>query len=88
METFSRIRTLDEIKQICAAQGVPIDHSGHDRGDDHIVVGSKTGGYALYNTFNGRFFGKTDAGQDFASDDASFDDAPWYQALLNFFYVK
>lgn len=88
MKTFSRFKTVDEIREQCIAQGVPIDTTGNDNGDDHIVVGDRQLGYALYNTFNGRFFGKANSGQEFASDDPSFEEAPWFQALLGFFYVE
>jgi hypothetical protein len=49
---------------------------------------AKPSGYVLFNTFNGRFFGKTDKGVPFSSDSAEHEAEPWFQALLSFFYVE
>jgi hypothetical protein len=56
---------------------------------DHIVftsiAGNSDSGQVLYNVFNGRFFGTTPEGVQFASEDDR-DGTPWFDALLNFFY--
>jgi len=87
--SFSGVRSLTEIKQLCAEQNVPLDDTRHKRfADDHVLVGDKTSGYALFNTFNGRFFGKTPEGVSYSSDSDTHENEAWFQALLNFFYVK
>lgn len=41
MKTFARIKTVEEIKQQCEAQGVTFDDFGHrTQGRDHIAVGA------------------------------------------------
>lgn len=87
--SFSRVRSLDEIRRLCAEQNVPLDDTRYKRfADAHVLVGDKTRGYALFNTFNGRFFGKTPDGVSYSSDSDTHENEPWFQALLNFFYVK
>jgi hypothetical protein len=97
MKRFARHKTHDEIKRQCAEQGVPFnDHGWRKRGDDHIVIGLPSRGHVLYNTFNGRFFGRTPGmpqvpewpvATDFDSDDTKLDGQPWFDALLLFFYT-
>lgn len=87
--SFSGVRSLDEIRKICAEQNVPLDDTRYKRfADDHVLVGNKASGYALFNTFNGRFFGKTDTGVSYSSDSDAHENESWFQALLNFFYVR
>jgi hypothetical protein len=38
--------------------------------------------------FNGRFFGKTEKGIEFTSDNTKHDSEPWFQALLKVVLVK
>jgi hypothetical protein len=88
--TFGRIKTVTEIVSQCRAQGVPVETAKHLRGQsDFIMVGRPESdfGHALYNSFNGKFFGVTDLGQRFSSEDRALDAQPWFQALLAFFYA-
>lgn len=102
MKTFAGVKTLDTIKAQCAAQGVPIDTRLCDKhGWDTIVVGgpilllpghpasdSMENAYAIFNTFNGKFFGRTHEGVSFDSSSTEHESEPWFQALLSFFYVE
>jgi hypothetical protein len=95
MKKFSSFKTVDEIRQQCEAQGLTLDTTLYDAGSsDYIKIRSndgKTSAKVLYSSFNGRFFGETAAGLDsvkFSSDDATFDGTPWFDALLDFFYVR
>jgi hypothetical protein len=96
MKRFARIKTLDEIKAQCQAQGVRLCTRLYDtQGWDTVVVGgpisnaAKTGpGHAIYSTFNGKFFGRTPDGIEFDSTETRHEHAPWFQALLSFFYVE
>lgn len=86
---FSRHRTHEEIKALCKKQRVPINDDNFQlHGWDSVLIGTKEQGFVIYNTFNGRFFGKTDRGVDFDSSSPKHDKAAWMQALLNFFYVE
>ena len=91
---FARHKTYKEIKQQCRKQKVPLNDNLYvTKGWDTILVGAKdrvdrNGGWVIYNTFNGRFFGKTPAGKNFNSDETRWDKSEWMQALLNFFYSE
>jgi hypothetical protein len=87
MKTFARHKTLEEVQAQCAELGVPLDLRLLEGGDDCVTVGHPDHGHAVYNVTNGRFFGKSDLGLDFSSDEAEYDDHEWYQQLLNFFMV-
>lgn len=96
MKTFARHKTFDEVAAQCKAQGVRFDaYQYRVNGADTIVVGGplvlpyKKGSpaYVVYNTTNGRFSGRTHKGLTF-SESSDFDDRPWFQALLAFFYVE
>lgn len=85
-KTFAGNKSLEQIKAQCNAAGVEFDDSRwRVNGDDYVVV-SGGGAEVFFNTFNGRFFGTTPDGIAFSSDD-KLDGAPWFDALLNFFYV-
>ena len=92
MQKFARHKTLDEIEMACREVGFALDTTEFDKGSDHVKIAFVHDGETfdvLYNTFNGRFFGPSRMSSDgyFTSDDASLDATPWFQALLNFFYV-
>jgi hypothetical protein len=84
-KTFAGNRPLKEIRAMCKAQGVQLIDSQWKRGSDYVTLRSP-GAYVMFNTFNGTFFGKTPANVEFSSDDRR-DGEPWFDALLNFFYV-
>jgi hypothetical protein len=87
MEKFAGNKTPEQIKAQCKAQGLVFDDRRYQTmGDDHVVVRGG-GAYAIFNTFNGRFFGTTPDGTEFTSDD-TLDGTPWFDALLRFFYVE
>lgn len=91
MKTFSGIKTYEQIKAQCKEQGVVCNDRLYCRsGWDTIVVGDQKneGGYAVYNTFNGRFHGKTPEGIEFFSSATTHENEPWFQALMSFFYVE
>ncbi len=88
MKTFARHKTLEEIEAQCAALNVPLDKRLYDGGDDCVTVGNPDSGYAIYNVVNGRFFGKTDLGIDFSSDEPDYDEHEWFAQLLNFFMAE
>ncbi len=96
MKTFTRKRTLKELKAFCRKKGWQIDTSKHDReGTDHVVIDFKVGdvfGRALFSTANGRIFGFTDPKSrdgevHFSSDDTKHEGASWFDALLEAAYV-
>lgn len=89
MKKFTRHKTYDEIRAQCRMLRVPLnDEQYRVYGWDTILVGAKDLGFVIYNTFNGRFFGKTDKGVDFNSDSTRHDRTAWMQQLLAFFYVE
>ena len=63
---------------------------------------SNVGGWVMFNTFNGTFYGETPKatnwqkvneprvppGVEFSSSGTEFEAEPWFQALLSFFYVE
>lgn len=96
MKTFARNKTFDEVAEQCRRQGVRFDARLYvNRGVDTVVVGGplvlpfKKGApaYVIYNCATGRFHGRTHEGLTF-SESSDFDDRPWFQALLAFFYVE
>lgn len=87
MKTFARHLTYDELKKQCKRLKVPFDdHLYRERGWDTVLVGEPQGGFVVYNTFNGRYFGRTPAGHSFSSNDPAR--TPWSQQLLKFFYLE
>jgi hypothetical protein len=88
VKKFAGHKTIEQITAQCKALKLDLDaRRWYELGDDHIVVRGG-GAYAIYSTFNGRFFGRTDTGIEFNSDSAKHDKKPWMQALLRFFYVE
>lgn len=92
MKTFQGIKNCDAIKAQCVANGWDVNTELHESaGDDHISFTFQHGDQSakvFYNTFNGRFFGTTDAGKQFNSNNADLDGEPWFAALLAFVYVS
>lgn len=90
MKTFARHRTLDELRILCAEQGIEIDSRKHDdAGSDHVVlegVIDNTPFKLLFSTFNGTFFGEAGGGAPF-NESSDLDDEPWFSDLLDLLYV-
>ncbi|MGC0153586.1 hypothetical protein ACPRNU_14075 [Chromobacterium vaccinii] len=87
---FSRHLSVDEVQAACEVKGFTFDRAKYDAGSDYVRVQGEVEGQAvdaLYSSFNGRFFGKTASGIEFNSGSTDYDDQPWFDALLNFFYV-
>ena len=88
MKTYSRFKTVEEIKAQCEAKGWRIDTTKYDRGDDFVTFDFSHGtdfAEVIFNGLNGRFLGKTDSGLKFSSDDNK-DGVEWFDALLDFVY--
>jgi len=83
---FTRHKTYEEIRRQCKKQKLELlDQRYHEGGDCIAIRGG--GAHAVYNTFNGHFWGKTPTGVPFSST-TQHHKAGWYQALLRFFYVE
>jgi hypothetical protein len=83
---FAGNKTLDVIRAQCKAQGVQFIDSQYKRGSDFVTLRSPDA-WVMFSVFNGRFFGRTPDGVEFMSDDKR-DGTPWFDALLDFFYVR
>lgn len=91
MKTFSGVKSVEQIKAQCAEHDLSIDTSKFDAGNDYVkfdFIHADTSMEVMFNGFNGRFFGTTDGGQKFTSNDANLDGTPWFDALLDFVYVS
>ena len=87
MKTFAGNKSRDQVKAQCKALGVIFDESAYKGGSDYTSI--RGGGAALlWSSFNGRFFGTTDTGVEFSSDETTHESEPWFQQLLSFFYVE
>ncbi len=87
---FMCTKTVDEIRQQCDAAGIQFDTKLYDKGADHIAIRAfpdKREWIVLFNAFNGRFFGTAPGEIEFSSDD-KLDGTPWFDALLQFFYLE
>jgi hypothetical protein len=86
--------TLDDYNYRTPSIGsdhVALGMQGGERPDGSPLVHTAPGypgGWVLFSVWNGRFFGRTPEGVEFDSGDAKFDDEPWFEALLDFFYVR
>ena len=90
MKQFLRHRTAGEIIAQCIEQGVFFNAERYDKGGDHLVVylpgPDDTPITVLYNTVSGHFFG--DCGDlHFSSENVNLDSLPWFDVMLDFFYV-
>lgn len=85
---FKRHLSYTELKKACALQGLNLNATKYliDGWDTVVVEGG--GARVIYNTFNGNFFGTTPEGMEFDSQSAEHDGHDWFQALLNFFYIR
>jgi len=88
MKMFNGARKLGDIIAAAQTQGVPIDARKWHEGSAYIVFGTRPFGYVMFNTFNGNFFGETPLGVAFNSKDTAYENKPWFQALLSFFYEE
>lgn len=90
MKTFTRHRTLKELKAFCKKRGWPLETKKYDEGSDFVSFAFEVGGTsgrALFSTFNGRIFGETSEGEHFSSDSTKHEGLPWFDALLEAAYV-
>lgn len=102
MKQYQRHRTVGELLKICKEQKVYIDTKQWARGGDTLCIGAPTDdpdrGWVVYNTFNGKFFGRTPSQKvvtvanpirpSFEFDSSQhLEHFPWFQALLDFFYT-
>lgn len=88
MKTFTGHKTYEQIKAQCEQLGLELlDKLRKEAAADHICV-SGGGGYVWFNTVNGKFWGETDQGIEFDSSSTVFENEPWFQQLLAFFYVE
>lgn len=85
-QKFAGNKPLEVIRAECEAQGVQFIDSQYRRGSDYVTLRSPNA-WVMFSVFNGRFFGKTPDGIEFSSDDKR-DGTPWFDALLEFFYVR
>lgn len=88
---FSRHRSREEVITLAKARNVKVDASYYDSGTDHLVV-YLPGPTAeivkvLFNVISGCFFYAPEDGAGFSSDD-KLDGQPWFDAMLDFFYIE
>lgn len=87
MKKFAGNKSRDQVKAQCKALGLVFDEAAYMRGSDITVI--RGGDATVYwISFNGRFFGRTDTGVEFNSDDCKHEHESWFQQLLSFFYVE
>lgn len=91
MKKFSGHKNSQTIIDQCTSAGIEVDSTKYDAGGDHLVVylPGATGEpvKVLYNTASGHFFGEQSDGTRFSSDQ-NLDFEPWFESMLNFFYVE
>lgn len=88
--TFSRQRTLVELRKACAKRGFLLDADRYEQGSDYVSITFDTHdqrGHILVSMFNGRFFGDTVSGIHISSDKTEHDTEAWFQDLLLTVYV-
>lgn len=94
MIKFKRHKQFAEVLALCKAQKVPVNAKMYiEQGYDTIVVGqpwplNQKKAYVVYNTCNGKFWGKTDVGLEVSSCSDQHDAEPWMQSLLGFFMTN
>lgn len=69
------------------AFGVADKHLRRPDGSQFVRTAGTGKGWVLYSGFNGTFWGQTERGIKFDSSSTRHERAPWFQALLAFFYV-
>lgn len=91
MKTFQRHKTYEEIKAQCKEQGLVFNGTCHNALDTDVVCVKRAEGspdHVVFNLHTGDFWGHNE-NMFFHSDRrTSPDGTPWFDALLNFFYVK
>ena len=103
MKHYTGVKPLSVIRAQCAQQGVAVDDWAHRKcACGFIYFGRQSGvwgngqpfvetwqrGHARLDVFSGRFEGRNMAGEHFNSADTTHAHEPWFQALLDFFYVE
>ena len=86
MKTFTGMRPLGAILDICKKRGWPVDMSKFNAGSDHFsfkFTHGNVSGTCIVNSVNGRFFGRLARGMEFNSDSQVHDKKPWFSCLLN-----
>jgi len=90
MQTFTRHRSINELKAECKKRRWRFNQSEYNKGSDHVWfifhVG-RVSGKVFFNSFNGRFFGQINNGTRFSSDETTHEDKPWFKTLLAVAYV-
>lgn len=90
MKKYLRHKNSREVIDACAALALPIDMTAFAEGGDHLLITTPAGPFGtvvvLYNVVSGRFFYSPSNGPGFSSDDTEYDDAPWFNDLLDLFY--
>lgn len=92
MKKFKRVRNLLEVEKAVREKGWTWDSTKHDTGEsDYIRIDFSVGetkGMVLFSSFNGKFLGELMPSRTaFSSDNTNYDDADWFQALLETFYA-
>ena len=100
---YTGVKPLSTIRAQCAQQGVAVDDWAHRKfNDDYIYFGRKRGSWGNKANFvdtakpcwvglhvaNGRLVGRNMKDEWFTSADIATAHEPWFQALLDFFYVE
>lgn len=87
LKKFKGPKSFELIRAQCVLQQLVCESTLLDQGkSDYIIVFSPAAPRAkvFYTDISGRFFGHTEQGVSFASDDP-LDGTPWFDALLAFF---
>jgi hypothetical protein len=85
MRKFKTAKTRKQVLAQCKAQGVEVDDRLYRQGSDLSTLRGG-GATVIWRSFDGWFFGTTPDGTQFNSNSAEHEGAPWFQALLEFFY--
>lgn len=96
MTVFARHRTLQELRAVCSELGLPLQDAKYRAGTSTTVVVGRHGrqgwrpgaAYVVYDPGNGTFFGITGQGIAFDSASSEHEQEPWFQQLLQLFYVE
>lgn len=86
MKRYDRPLTHDEGLAKVKEQGLVIDAKKYNAGADHITIVFPVIGPVLWSSWNGKFLGTLADGRQYSSDSTRYDDEPWKQTLLDFFY--
>ena len=92
MKTYARHRRLDELKQLCASQGITVNTDRHDDpkvASDFVALRGVFCGttvFMVYSVINGCFAGEAAGGQRF-SERSPLDGEGWFDAILDLLFV-